>query len=99
MISDVIGHRNSIFRACEHNNLIISYPIFTKLDIINNQPVLMHPIECRHDDVISDVTLDRFPLEFLVFRTCEYYNLRSLHPMFTELDMVDNQPVLTNYIK
>ena len=73
--------------------------MFTKLYTVDNQPVFTNLIECRHDDVISDVTLDRFPLEFLVFRTCEYYNLRSLHPMFTELDMVDNQPVLTNYIK
>ena len=67
--------------------------------MINNQPVLTNLIEWRLDDVISDVTVDRFPLEFLVFRTCEYDNLRSLHPMFTELDMVDNQPVLTNYIE
>ena len=50
-------------------------------------------------NVISDVTVDRFWLEFSIFQACEYYNLRSLHPMFTELDMVDNQPVLTNYIK
>ena len=73
--------------------------MFTKLNTVDNQPVFTNLIECRHDDVISDVILDCFPLEFLVFRTCEYYNLRSLHPMFTELDMVDNQPVLTNYIK
>ena len=63
--------------------------------MVDNQPVFTNLIECCHDDV----TVDRFPLEFRVFGTCEYYNLRSLHPMFTELDMVDNQPVLTNYIK
>ena len=73
--------------------------MFTKLNTVDNQPVFTNLIECRHDDVISDVTLDRFPLELLVFRTSEYYNLRSLHPVLTELDMVDNQPVLTNYIK
>ena len=70
--------------------------MFTKLNMVDNQPVFTNLIECCHDDVISDVTVDRFPLEFRVFGTCEYYNLRSLHPMFTELDMVDIQPVLTN---
>ena len=73
--------------------------MFTKINMVDNQPVFTNLIECCHDDVISDVTVYRFPLEFRVFGTCEYYNLRSLHPMFTELDMVDNQPVLTNYIK
>ena len=67
--------------------------------MVDNQPVFTNLIEFCHDDVISDVTVDRFPLEFRVFRTCEYYNLRSLHPVFTELDKVDNQPVLMNYIK
>ena len=70
--------------------------MFTKLNMVDNQPVFTNLIECCHDDVISDVTVDPFPLEFHVFRTCEYNNLRSLHPMFTELDY---QPVLTNYIK
>ena len=73
--------------------------MFTKLNMVDNQPVFTNLIGCCHDDVISDVTVYRFPLELRVFGTCEYYNLRSLHPMFTELDMVDNQPVLTNYIK
>ena len=73
--------------------------MFTKLNTVDNQAVFTNLIECRHDDVISDVTLDRFPLELLVFRTSEYYNLRSLRPVLTELDMVDNQPVLTNYIE
>ena len=73
--------------------------MFTKLNMVENQPVFTNLIECCHDDVISDVTVDRFPLEFRVIGTCEYYNLRRLHPMLTELDMVDNQPVLTNFIK
>ena len=50
------------------------------------------------DDVTS-VTVDLFRLEFSIFRAYEYYNLRSLHPMFTKIDMVDSQPVLTNLIK
>ena len=73
--------------------------MFNKLDMIDNQPVLTNLIECFHDDVISDVTVDRFPLEFGVFGTCEYYNLISLHPMFTKLDMIHNRLVLTNYIE
>ena len=39
--------------------------MFTKLNTVDNQPVYTNLIECRHDDVISDVTLDRFPLELL----------------------------------
>ena len=49
------------------------------------------------NDVISDVTVDRCRLEFNVFRACEYYNLRSLHPMFIKLNPVNNQPVLPKY--
>ena len=71
----------------------------TKLNMVDNQPVFTNLIECCHDDVISDVTANRFRLEFSVFGTCEYYNLISLHPMFTKLDMVDSQPVLTNLIE
>ena len=66
--------------------------MFNKLDMIDNQPVLTKFIDWRHDDVISDVTADQFRLEFSIFRACEYYNLTSLHPMFTKLDVVDNQP-------
>ena len=73
--------------------------MFTKLNMVDNQPVFTNLIECCYDDVISDVIVDCFPLEFRVFGTCEYFNLRSLHPMFIELGMVDIQPVLTNYIK
>ena len=67
--------------------------------MINSQLVLTSSIKLRHNDVISDVKANRFRLEFCVFATCEYYNLISLHQMFTKLDMVDNQPVLTNYIE
>ena len=73
--------------------------MFTKLNMVDNQPVFTNLIECCHDDVISDVTVDLFRLEFSIFPTCEYYNLRSSHPMFTKLDMVDNQLVLINYIE
>ena len=65
----------------------------------DNQSVFTKYIELRHDDVISDVTADLFRLEVCIFRACDYYNLTSLHPMFTKLDMVDNQLVLTNYIE
>ena len=73
--------------------------MFTKLNMVDNQPVFTNLIECCHDDVISDVTVDRFSLEFCVFGTCEYYNLNCLHPMFTELNMADSQPVLTYLIE
>ena len=73
--------------------------MFTKLDMINFQLVLTNSITLFYDDVISDVTANRFRLEFSVFGTCEYYNLISLHPMFTKLDMIDNRLVLTNYIE
>ena len=63
-----------------------------KLDIVDNQPILTNLIDWRHDDIISDITVDRFHLEFSIFQACEYYNLTSLHPMFTKLDVVDNQP-------
>ena len=71
--------------------------MFTKFDMINGQQVLTNLIEWCYDDFISDVTTDRFHLEFSIFGTCENYNLISLHMMFTKLHMVDNQPVLTNY--
>ena len=64
--------------------------MFTKLDMINSQLVLTNSMKLRQDDVISDVIANRFRLEFSVFGTCEYYNLISLHPMFTKLDMIDN---------
>ena len=73
--------------------------MFTKLYMNDNQPVLTTFIDWRHDDVISDVTVDLFRQELSVFQACEHYNLRSLHPMFTKLDMVDNQLVITNYIE
>ena len=57
--------------------------MFTKLYMNDNQPVLTTFIDWRHDDVISDVTVDLFRLELSVFQACEHYNLRSLHPMFT----------------
>ena len=56
-------------------------------------------LECRYDEVISDVTADQFRLGISIFRTCEYNNLISLHPMITKLDMIDNQLVLTNLIE
>ena len=73
--------------------------MFTKLDMIDNRLVLTNNIEWRYDYVISDVTAKRFRLEFSVFGTSEYYNLISLHPMFTKLDMIDNRLVLTNYVE
>ena len=73
--------------------------MFTKLDMIYNQLVLTNYFEFRHGDVISDVTADQFRLDFSIFRTCEYNNLISLHPIFTKLDIVFNQLVLTNFIE
>ena len=73
--------------------------MFNKLDMIDNQPVLTKFIDWGHDDIISDVTVDLFRLELSAFQACEHYNFRSLHPMFTTLDMVDNQLVITNYIE
>ena len=73
--------------------------MFTKLDMTNSQHVFTNCTKLRHDDVISDAKANRFRLEFSVFETCEYSNLISLHPMFTKLDMVDSQLVLTNLIE
>ena len=73
--------------------------MFTKLDMINSKLVLTSFIKSRHDDVISDITVDRFRLEFSVFWTCEYYNLISSHQLFTKLDLVDIQPLLANLME
>ena len=73
--------------------------MFTKLDMTDSQHVFTDSTKLRQDDVTSDVAASSFRLEFYVFGTCEYYNLISLHPMFTKLDMVDSQPVLTNLIE
>ena len=72
--------------------------MFTKLDMVDSHQVLTNLIEWLDDDVISDVTTERFWLEFSVFGICEYHNLISLHPIFTKLDMVDNQPLFMNFI-
>ena len=72
--------------------------MFTKLHMIDNQVVLANYIEWRHDDVISDDTPVKFWLEFSIFWTCGYNNLIILHLMFTKLDIIDNQVVLTNFI-
>ena len=40
--------------------LISLYPVFTKFDMVDSQPVLTNLIEWIDDDVISDVTTDRF---------------------------------------
>ena len=64
--------------------------------MVDNQPVFTNLIECCHDDVISDVIVGRFRLKFSAFRVCEYNNLIGSHALFTKLNMVDNQPVLTN---
>ena len=73
--------------------------MFTKLDMTDSQHVFTNFTKLRQDDVTSDVTANGFRLEFSVFGTCEYSNLISLHPMFTKLDMVDIQPVLTDLIE
>ena len=59
----------------------------------------MNPIKFCYDDVISDVTADQFRLGISIFRTCKYNNLINLHQMFTKLDMIDNQVVLTELIE
>ena len=96
VISDVTADQFrlgfSIFRTCEYSNLISLHLMFTKLDMIDTQVVLMNSIEWCHDDV----TADQFQLELSIFRTCRYNNLISLHLMFTKLDMIGNQLVLTN---
>ena len=73
--------------------------MFTKLDMTDSQHMFTDSTKLRQDDIISDITAHHFRLEFSVFGTCEYSNLISLHPMFTKLDMVDIQPVLTNFIE
>ena len=61
--------------------------------------MLTNFITSFYHDIISDVTANRFRLEFSVFGTCEYYNLISLYPVFTKFDMIYSQPVLTNLIE
>ena len=103
VISDVTANRFrlefSVFGTCEYYNLISLHLMFTKLHMIDNQLVLTNHFEYSHDDVISDVTADQFRLGISIFRTCKYNNLISLHQMFTKLDMIDNQVVLTNLIE
>ena len=71
VISDVTADQFrlgfSIFQTSEYNNLVSLHQMFTKPDIIDNQVVLTNLIEWRHDDVISDVIVGRFRLEFSVF--------------------------------
>ena len=76
-----------------------SHSMFTKLDMVDNQPLFPNYKEGHNTDVISDVTVDQFRLEFSIFRACEYHNFISLHPRFTKLDMVDNLPLSTNFIE
>ena len=76
VISDVTADQLrlgfSIFRTCEYsNNLISLHLMFTKLDMIDTQVVLMNSIEWSHDDVINDVKADQFQLELSIFRTCK----------------------------
>ena len=86
---------NSIFRACEGYNSKSFYLVFTKLDMIDNQVVLSNFIERRNHDVIRDVTVDHFMIEFGIFRVCENNNSISPHLMFTkDIDIVVNQVVL-----
>ena len=37
--------------------------MFTKLDMADNEPVLTNITGCCHDDVISDVPVERFRLD------------------------------------
>ena len=71
VISDVIANRFwlefSIFGTSDYYNLISFHPMFTKIDMVDNSAVLMILIEWRHDDVVSDVTPDRYRPEFSIF--------------------------------
>ena len=73
--------------------------MFTKLHETDSQHVFTNSNKLFHDDVISDVTANRFRLELRIIGTCEYFNLISLHLMFTKLYMVNSQPMLTNLIE
>ena len=41
--------------------------MLTKIDRVDSSAVLMILIEWRHDDVVSDVTPDRYRPEFSIF--------------------------------
>ena len=69
--------------------------MFTKLDMTDIQHMFTDSTKLHQDGV----TANSLRLEFSVFGTREYSNLISLHPMFTKLDIVDNQLVLMNYIE
>ena len=74
--------------------------MFTKLNMVDNQPVFTNLIECCHDDVISDVTVNQFRLEFSISQACEYdHNLISLHLMLVKLGMVDNQALPRKFVE
>ena len=49
--------------------------MISKLDMIDSYLVLMNSIKLRHDNVISDITANRFRLGLSLFGICEYYNL------------------------
>ena len=103
VISDVTVDRCrlefNVFRACEYYNLRSLHPMFIKLNPVNNQPVLLKYNELPHDDVISDVTVNQFRLEFSIFQACEYHNLISLRPMLAKLGMVDNQALSRKFVE
>ena len=61
-----------------------------KLHRIAPWQVRMDPIEFRNDDVINDVISGKIAL-----LACKHNNSTISHLIFTKLDMVDNQSVLT----
>ena len=105
VISDVIANRFrlefSIFGTSDYYNLISFHPMFTKIDMVDNSAVLMILIEWRHDDVISDVTPDRYRPEFSIFlsdlnetsQDCSWWVRKNPIDFFTMTSSVTSFPV------
>ena len=73
--------------------------MFTKIDMVDNSAVLMILIEWRHDDVISDVTPDRYRPEFSIFLSylnetsqgCSWWARKNPFDFFTMTSSVTSQ--------
>ena len=61
----LISCENSPFLACKGDNLIVSHPIFTKLDMNDVIGSGANPIWWRNDDVITDVIV-HFGLKHII---------------------------------
>ena len=76
----LISGENGPFLACERNNLAISHPIFTKLDINDDMGSVTNHIWWRHDDVITD-----FTVHWLLTKSWKVYVYGRFWPLRVEI--------------